>query len=69
MDINEKGSGKEKKMISLIAGGTIIYCVYEMIKGETKDILNMVDEECKEEEKLKDEWNELKKRYFNRIPT
>ena len=67
MDINEKESGKEKTMFQALIGGLIIYVIYETVKGDTKEVAQMIDEEYMEEQKLEKEWNELKDKYFNRV--
>lgn len=54
-------------MFQKIVGGIVIYLIYEMVKGDTKEVWQMIDEEYKEEKKLKDEWNELKNKYVKRI--
>ena len=67
MDINEKESGKEKMMFQALIGGLIIYVIYETVKGDTKEVAQMIDEEYMEEQKLEKEWNELKDKYYNRV--
>lgn len=54
-------------MFQAIIGGLIIYIIHETVKGDTKEVWQMIDEEYKEEKKLKDEWNELKDKYMKRI--
>lgn len=54
-------------MFQALIGGLIIYTIYETVKGDTKEVLQMIDEEYMEEQKLEKEWNELKDKYFNRV--
>ena len=54
-------------MFSAIIGGLIIYIIGETVKGDIKEVWQMIDKEYKEEEQLKNEWNELKEKYFKRI--
>lgn len=51
-------------ILGVISTGILIYGVCEMVKGETKEVWQMIDEEYKEEEKLKKEWNEIKEKYL-----
>ena len=54
-------------MFQAIIGGLIIYAICEMVKGDTKEVWQMIDEEYREEQKLQEEWNELKDNIKNRI--
>lgn len=51
-------------ILGVISTGVLIYGIYEMVKGDTKEVWQMIDEEYKEEEKLKDEWNKVKDKYL-----
>ena len=54
-------------MFQVIVGVIIIYVIHETIKGDTKEVWQMIDEEYIEEKKLKEEWNELKEKYMKKI--
>ena len=54
-------------MFQALIGGLIIYVIYETVKGDTKEVAQMIDEEYMEEQKLEKEWNELKDKYFNSV--
>lgn len=51
-------------ILGVISTGVLIYGICEMVKGDTKEVWQMIDEEYKEEEKLKDEWNKVKDKYL-----
>ena len=54
-------------ILGVISTGILIYGICKTVKGETKEVWQMIDEEYKEEKKLKEEWTEVKDKYFKWI--
>lgn len=51
---------------AILASG-VMYGVYEMVKGQTKEVWQMIDEQYHEEKKTMAEVKEIKEKYFNWI--